>query len=139
MVLTKRRGVLFSLLGITTLVWAFTAIDSRILQSKLSDNLDEKVAEFRGHSLALGRGIPDYEVAAVAAAGRVNGIYGKAIGKVTIYTRRELANGRSEYGGVEFFFEYEGGAWRESESIAFRDHVSLDRSRAVFAKASFAP
>lgn len=75
---------------------------------------------------------------AVVAAGRTIPIVGDVWGKVSVFTRLNNAEGGPAYHGIDYFYAYEDGSWRITESSGCAGHECQIHAEKAFEAMSFA-
>lgn len=116
------RIVLAALLASTLVAWAVSTGDSYRMRRHLWVLADEKVQEFRAGPARGGKTIGDADITATISGGREYALYGRGIGKVTVFIRTPAPDGSSEYSSIEFYYQLDNdGQWVNTESAICAD------------------
>lgn len=132
------RPILLTLLALTIVAWSYTYWDAQRLSQSLSMVRDCTVLEYERHSRRMGGGKALYEVVGVVTTGREHGVWGKGIGKITLYTRKPAPFGRFYRGGIEFYYEYDESSalWDLKESVGVHGQPPRKTVEAAFLTAN---
>ena len=134
--MSRRRGfrvLLATVLGGLIVVWAAVQWDSYRLSSSLGELRDQRVLELQRHSRNVASAKERYEVVGTSNAGREYVLFGRPIGKVTVFARANSPMGGYRYGGVEYYYVMgDNSVWKFTDSIGLRDAHSLEHAESGF-------
>ncbi len=99
-----------SLLFALICIWAYHLRETRLLEESLRVEANVLLNAHRGSSETAA------DSTAVVAAGRTLPVVGDVWGKVSVFTRLDNTGGGPAYHGIEYFYAYEEGSWRITES-----------------------
>ncbi|MFO7975001.1 MAG: hypothetical protein R6V12_10245 [Candidatus Hydrogenedentota bacterium] len=110
----KRSRMVTGLFVIVVLlfIWVYHLAEIKALERSLRKQADALMKQYASPE----NGLSENHVSLEVNAGKTLPILGQGRGKISVFTRTETPSGEKVYRTIEYFYAYEDGQWRMTES-----------------------